>query len=119
MGSGTASANWGKTMWGFWVHRLKRGQVPEPERAYVPVEEKYCIVAPENSLREFFGRYRCPACGKAFFLLKSAWDCHPKASAYRVWIKYAYRGQTGERSLEDVIRAGSSYGSYGGGPYGL
>lgn len=124
MGSGIASSNWERVMLGFWVHRLNRGQVPKPKYAYVPVEEDYDLNAPENALRELFGRYRCPACGKAFFFMESAWDCHPAASAYKVWEKYAHRGPAGARSLGDAIRAEvsnpyGSFGSYGGGPYGL
>ena len=123
MGPTTASLNWERTMLGFWIHRLNKGQVPEPEHVYVPVEEKYDFNAPENTLRELFGRCRCPACGKAFFLQKSAWDCHPKASAYKVWGRYAHRGPAGARSLGDAIRAEisnpyGSFGNYGGGPFG-
>lgn len=125
MGSGTASSNWERVMLGFWVHRLNSGQVPEPEWVYVPVEEKYDLNAPENILREMFGRYRCPACGKAFFFQESAWDCHPEASAYKVWKKYAHCGPAGARSLGDAIRAEISnpYGALSnyssGGPFGI
>lgn len=115
-------------MLAFWVCRLKEGQVPEPKYASVPVEEKYSMVAPENIWREMFARHRCPACGKAFFRRESAWDCHPEASAYMVWKKFAHKGPAGARSLGDAIRAeisnpyssfGGYYGSYGGGPFGL
>lgn len=114
----------------FWVYRLKEGKVPKPERAYVPVEEKYNMVAPENVWREIFARHRCPACGKAFFCRESAWNCHPEASAYEIWNEFAHKGPAGARSLSDAIRAeisnpygslGSygSFGSYGGGPFGF
>lgn len=109
----------------FWIQRLKRGQVSKPEYAYVPVEEKYNMNAPGNVLRELFGRHRCPACGKAFFLRESAFDCHPAASACKVWEKFAHTGPAGSSSLGDSIRAGiasgfyGSCGYYGGGPFGL
>ena len=52
----------------FWIHRLKKGQTPEPEWAYVPAEEKYDENALKNILREWYGRHCCPACGKPFSL---------------------------------------------------
>lgn len=53
----------------FWIWRLKKGQVSEPEHAYVPVEEKYDLNALKNIFREWYGRHRCPACGKPFFFI--------------------------------------------------
>lgn len=117
----------------FWVKRLKGGQVPEPKYAYVPVDEEYLTYDlsrnrrydPENCWREFFGKHRCIACGKPFRSQKAAFDCHPEASAYIVWNKFASRGgPCCMRSLEDAIRAEISnpygaFGAYGSGPYGL
>ena len=110
----------------FWIHRLKKGQTPEPEWAYVPAEEKYDENALKNILREWYGRHCCPACGKPFFFIWSAWNCHPNASAYYVWKRFAHKGPAGAASLSDLIRAEVSnpYGSlgggyYGGGPFGL
>ena len=108
----------------FWIWKLKRGKSPEPKPAYVPIEEKYDLNAPKNIFREGYGRHRCPACGKPFFFIRSAWNCHPNASAYYVWGKFAHRGPAGSRSFEDAFRAEISspygaFGNYGGGPFGL
>lgn len=107
----------------FWIHRLKRGKMKPPEPAYVSAEEKYDMHALRNMFREDFGRHRCPACGKPFFFIWSAWNCHPEASAYKVWQEFSHSGPAGARSLSDAIRAEISnpYGSFGnyGGPYGL
>lgn len=110
----------------FWIHRLKRGKVDSPKPAYVPAKEKYDLNALKNTFREWYGRHRCPACGKPFFFIWSAWNCHPEASAYEVWNEFAHKGPAGARSLGDAIRAEvsnpySSFGGgyYGGGPFGL
>lgn len=102
----------------FWRERLRCGQVPEPEHVYVPVEENYDTHAPKNNLREFFGRHRCPACGKPYFFLESAFDCHPEASAYKVWEKFAHTGPVGSASPTDAVLTAIYSGSCGG-PYGL
>lgn len=109
----------------FWIWRLKRGKVEPPEPAHVPVEEKYDRNALKNILREWYGRHSCPACGKSFFFIHSAFNCHPKASAYKVWEEFAHKGPAGATSLSDLVRAdvcnpysgGGYYG--GGGPYGF
>ena len=105
----------------FWVRRLKSGQVPKPEPAYVPVEEDYNMNAPENAFREFYGRHRCPACRKPYFFLESALDCHPEASAYKVWEKFAHSGPVGSASPAEAIQTAiysSCGGFYGSGPFG-
>lgn len=106
----------------FWIHRLKSGQVSEPEWAYVPVEEKYNMNDPRNTLRELFGRHRCPACGKAFFSREASWNCHPAASAYKIWKKFAHTAPAGAGSVSELARAALSAlscGGYYGGPYGF
>lgn len=108
----------------FWVERLKSGQVPEPEYAYVPVEEQYDMNNPKNIWREMFGRHRCPACNKPFFFRDSAFDCHQKASAYKIWKKFAHWGPAGAASMFDLARGSfcnphNSCGYYGNGPFGL
>lgn len=109
----------------FWIHRLKRGKMEPPKPANVPIEDQYDMNALKNMFRESWGRHRCPACGKPFFFIWSAWNCHPEASAYEVWNKFSHTGPAGARSLEDAIRAEISnpYGAFGpyggGGPYGL
>lgn len=103
-----------------WRHFMNNGDVPEPEYATVPVEEKYDILAFKNILREAYGRHRCPACGKAFFLLSSTWKCHQKVTAYKLWQRFGHaRGSMGFGSLSDAVRSGA-YSGFGGpmGPFG-
>ncbi len=95
----------------FWFWKLKKGKVTPPEPASIPFEEMYDNGALKNTLREWWGRHRCPACGKPYFFIWSAWNCHPKASAYKVWNKFTNRGAFGGLSTEDTIRlaAAASY----------
>lgn len=108
----------------FWNLKMtKRGKaVPsEPEYAYVPVAEQYDYNALKNILREWYGRYACPACGKPYFFAQSAWDCHPKASAYHVWERFGHhRGPMGYASVGEAIMANISSGFSGpSGPSGF
>ncbi len=104
----------------FWIHRLKRGKVAPPEPAYVSIEEKYDPYAIKNIFREFKGRHRCPACERPYFFIWSAWNCHPKASAYKIWGEFAHRGPAGCASLSDLIAADIGANHYGaGGPFGF
>lgn len=111
----------------FWNHYMGglKGNVPVPEYAYVPPEEKWGPASPWYLTRENFGRHRCPACGKPYVFRDSAWNCHKAASSYKLWQEFAHTGPAGVRSLEDAIRAEISnpYGTfgsyYGSGPYGL
>lgn len=101
----------------FWIHKLKRGEVAPPEPAYVPVEENYDLNAIKNILREWYGRHRCPACGKPYFFIWSAWNCHPEASAYEIWKKFAHRsGSMGASTVSDMIASGCYFNGGGGGP---
>lgn len=106
----------------FWEKRLNSGDAPEPERAYVPVEEQYLTsktstnqrYKSENFWRELFGRHRCIACGRPYWDQKDAFDCHPEASTYIVWREFACRGLPGARSLADAVSAAiSSFGPHG------
>lgn len=108
----------------FWVQRLKSGQAPEPEYAYVPAEEQYDMNDPKNIWREIFGRHRCLACNKPFWSQEASFNCHHRATAYIVWRKFAHRGPAGAASISDVIRGSicnphNSGGYYSGGPFGL
>lgn len=101
----------------FWNWKMKRGNVSPPEPAYVPVKEKYDLNAIKNILREWYGRYACPACGKPYFFARSAWNCHPKASAYKLWCDFAHRsGPMGASSISDMIASGCYFNGNGGGP---
>lgn len=109
----------------FWNHYMGglKGAVPEPEHAYINPKERWSPRSPWYLLREEIGRHRCPACNKPYFFRDSAWNCHPKASAYKIWQEFSHSGPAGARSLSDAIRAEISnpYGAFGnyGGPYGL
>ena len=106
----------------FWFWRLKKGKVPPPKPADVPFEEQYDIGALENTFRELWGRHRCPACGKPFFFILSAWNCHPDASAYKVWNKYQCGKTAFYMSAYDLARTESAdtcpFSPYPGGVYG-
>lgn len=98
-------------MYAFWKKRLDSGQVPEPEHVYVPIEEQYITgrvstskqYAPENFWREFWGKHRCIACGKPFRTQEGAFNCHPEASAWIVWQRYAFSGSMGSASPTEAL----------------
>lgn len=98
-------------MWAFWIERLGSGKASEPEHVSVPVGEQYITdrvsttkqYNPENFWREFFGKHRCIACGKPFRTRKEAFDCHPEASAWIVWQRYAFSGSMGSTSPSEAL----------------
>lgn len=109
----------------FWNHYMGafKGEVSEPEPRHISPKEKWGPGSPWYLTREEFGRHRCPACGKPYVFMKSAWNCHPAESAYALWQEFAHNsGPNCFGSLGDAIRASISNpysGYHSGGPYGL
>lgn len=101
---------WGSNDKVLWNHYMggAKGDVSEPEHVYVPAREQWGPGSPWYLLRTSIGRYRCPACGKPYFFMDSAWNCHLAASAYELWQKFAHRGPAGAASMSDVIRGASA-----------
>lgn len=94
-------------MWNHYMGGLK-GNVPEPEYVYLSSKEEWGPASPWYLTRENFGRHRCPACGKPYVFMESAWECHQKASAYKLWRRFANRGAFGGLSTEDSVRLASA-----------